>query len=73
MTNETRNRLRELQDRWLDIAAVKYQVCNFGEETCIANSPNAPTFREVRETILPSWEVWFLDFFLPETGEPRCR
>lgn len=63
MSDEDRTRLRQLQDRWLAKAVIRNQIRLFGEGTQIAG-PGSPTFRQVRETLLPEWEEWFSDFFV---------
>ena len=59
--------LRRLQDRWLRLAHVRYQIRAYGEDSRILMSwPDGepwPTFREVRTTLLSDLAEWFADFF----------
>lgn len=63
MTDADRARLRKLQDRWLVLQEVKYQTAAFGWSERITGNPTAPTYADVRDTLLPAWEHWFADFF----------
>jgi hypothetical protein len=61
LTGPERARLRALQDRFLADPLVRKQVEGWGEDHPVAFE-GAPTFREVRETLLPRWEGWFREF-----------
>lgn len=61
MTDEERSRLRALQDRWLVAQEVRSHIKNWGWDESIA-TPGSPTFRQVRDTVLPDWSGWFEDF-----------
>lgn len=61
MTQKDRDRLRKLQDAWLRDPLVRHQIETHGENHPIATA-DAPTFGEVRTTLLPEWEAWFREF-----------
>lgn len=63
LTDQQRDELRDLQDRWLNLAVVKHQIRNHGEDEHIAG-PDSPTFYDVRRLLLPEWRQWFSDFFV---------
>lgn len=70
MTMKERDELRALQDRFLALPVVRYQIDNYGEDQPLAGHfPGGnpwPTFREVRESLHPDLKGWFLDFFRDE-------
>lgn len=63
MTEADRDRLRALQDRWLDLPTVQHQIRIGGEDEHITGNPFSPTFREVRTIVFQKWEAWFKGFF----------
>lgn len=66
VTDEERQSLRDLQDRWLATPAVRSQVENFGDGwQIIPGLAGAawPAFRDVREALYPELRTWFEDFF----------
>lgn len=64
MSDEDRDRLRALQDRWLALGVVQTQIRNYGEdESIVGVRGKRPTFADVRTLVLPDWEQWFGDFF----------
>ncbi len=65
MTNGKRAQLRALQDDWLALPTVAYRVRQYGEDYRIAGR-TAPTYRQVRECVLPEWETFFRGFFEEE-------
>lgn len=71
MTDDDRKRLRRLQDRWLALPAVAYNIRTFGEDVRISGMPNAPTFRDVKEMILPEYEQHFREYFSDRGGSDR--
>jgi hypothetical protein len=60
-TDQERARLRALQDRFLADPLVRRQLDRWGEDHPVAFE-GSPTFRGVRETLLPDWEGWFREF-----------
>ncbi len=61
MSEAERDRLRKLQDDWLSRGEVQRHVRNWGWGQAIATG-DSPTFADVRDTVLPAWEGWFVDF-----------
>lgn len=62
MSEADRDRLRALQDRWLNLPVIQNHIRNHGDHERIAG-PDSPTFDEVRRILLPAWEQWISDFF----------
>lgn len=52
-----------LQDRWLALPGIRTWVAHYGEDHPISGVKGSPTFRDVRETLLPAWRDWFQDRF----------
>lgn len=67
MTDAERKELRSLQDAWLALPHVRYQIDTYGEGQPLAGHfPGGnpwPTFREVRTMLHPELKGWFEDFF----------
>lgn len=61
MTDETRDRLRSLQDRWLALPVVEKFRHREGTQTPVTSG--GPTLDEVRTTVLESWEWYFAQYF----------
>jgi hypothetical protein len=61
MSDHERNECRTVQDRWLVESLVKKHIKTHGEDVSIAMA-GSPTFREVRECLLPEWTEWFKEF-----------
>jgi hypothetical protein len=62
MTEVDRARLRALQDAWLKLPHVLDWEKRYGDRVHIV-TPDSPTIRDVRTTLLPEWEAWFLFHF----------
>ena len=56
-----RTRLRNLQDRFLNLPTVLFQVNRFGWDRPICG-PGSPTYRQVEQTVYPAWENFFRGF-----------
>lgn len=56
---------REVQDAWLALHAVQYQISQFGEGGEIAGK-GSPTFGDVSRFVLANWQSWFRDFIEDE-------
>lgn len=65
MSDEERQQLRDLQDRWLILPSVVAQIRDYGEGHFIAGL-GSPSFRRVRTELLPEWRGWFEAFFQEE-------
>lgn len=63
MTNEEIDYLRALQDRWLAVPSVASHVRDYGLDERIIPGTEMPTFRDVKQFVLPKWKHWFEDFF----------
>jgi hypothetical protein len=61
MSDDERDQLRQLQDTWLALPTVQAQIRGWGWGHSIATR-DAPTFAEVRDTLLPDWRWWFADY-----------
>lgn len=57
MTDADRDRIRALQDRWLERFARRLEGADENREIV----PGGPTLKQVRECICPGWEWWFHD------------
>lgn len=62
MSDTDRQRLRDLQDRWLSLPVIRNHIRNHGEHQHIGND-DSPTFADVKAMLLPEWEQWFNDYF----------
>lgn len=66
MTKPERDELRFLQDDWLALKSVRWQIMAFGDDEVIAMGFHGspwPTYRDVRTMLLPDLKTWFEDFF----------
>jgi hypothetical protein len=54
MSNADRERLRELQDRYLSLPGVQRWVESHGQDAALWR--NGPTARQLRQGPLPEWE-----------------
>lgn len=50
--------IRALQDKFLQLRVVKAQIRDYGDGHTIGGV-GTPTFRQVRDELLPEWEDWF--------------
>jgi len=61
MTDTERDRLRAIQDKWLAHPLIKSHIAEHGEDGHIVTVDD-PTYHDVRTTLLPAWEYWFMGF-----------